>query len=201
MSEQAESEFVSRLKQGEKQAFRTLVDENAGWMLQLAKRYTQSDATAADCVQESFLQIYRKISDFEGRSSLRTWMRSIVVNQALMKLRKVAKDKEQEWKQSEPKFDRNGFLIGPISITNNHVEDLVLQREVSSIVRDAINGLPDKFRAVLLLRDIEGYSTQKTAQALEISESAVRTRLHRARMKLKNCLLPTMGPKTLDDIL
>ncbi len=201
MSEHAEGEFVSRLKQGEKQAFRALVDDNAGWMLQLAKQYTQSDATAADCVQETFLQIYRKISDFEGRSSLRTWMRSIVVNQALMKLRKIAQDKEQEWKQSEPKFDRNGFLIGPISIANNHAEDLIVQREVSSIVRDAINGLPDKFRAVLLLRDIEGYSTQKTAQALEISESAVRTRLHRARMELKNCLLPTMGPKSLDDIL
>ncbi len=201
MSEHAEGEFVSRLKQGEKQAFRALVDDNAGWMLQLAKQYTQSDATAADCVQETFLQIYRKISEFEGRSSLRTWMRSILVNQALMKLRKIAQDKEQEWKQSEPKFDRNGFLIGPISIANNHAEDLIVQREVSSIVRDAINGLPDKFRAVLLLRDIEGYSTQKTAQALEISESAVRTRLHRARMELKNCLLPTMGPKSLDDIL
>lgn len=196
-----EAEFVAQLVRGDKQAFRSLVEENAGWMLQLAKRYTKSEATAADCVQESFLLIFRKISKFEGRSSLRTWMRSIVINQALMKLRKMAQSDEQELEQSQARFDRNGFLIGPISISDEPVEALISQREVSKLVRVAIEELPDKYRAVLLLRDIEGYSTRDTAQVLEISEATVRTRLHRGRMELKRRLLPSMGPKSLDDIL
>ncbi len=196
-----ESEFVARLMSGNKLAFKTLVEENAGWMLQLAKRYTKSEATAADCVQESFLLVFRKIGDFEGRSSLRSWMRSIVVSQALMKLRKSAQSNERSLDEFTPEFDHNGFLVGSVSISDTPVEALVRQREVSNIVLDAIAELSESSRAVLLLRDIEGYSTRETADALAISESAVRTRVHRGRSQLKKRLLPTMGPKSLDDIL
>ncbi|MEP0392934.1 MAG: RNA polymerase sigma factor [Erythrobacter sp.] len=201
MPNKNETQFVARLVSGERQAFKALVEENAGWMLQLAKRYTKSEATAADCVQESFLLVFRKIGDFEERSSLRSWIRSIVVSQALMKLRKSAQSDEQSLDHFIPEFDRDGLLVGPVSIANDPVEAVVSQREVSSIVRVAIAELPDSYRAVLLLRDIEGYSTRETAEALAISESAVRTRLHRGRSELKKQLLPTMSPKTLDDIL
>lgn len=201
MGDQDESEFVARLVAGDKFAFRSLVNEHAGWMLQLAIRFTKSEAIAAECVQESFLMVFRKVTDFEGRSSLRTWMRKILVSQALMKLRKSAQAEEYPLEQIEPEFDRNGFLIGPVSISDEPAEALVSRREVSEIVRVAIAELPDPFRAILLLRDIEGYSTRETAELLEISPGAVRTRLHRARSELKKQLLPTMGPKSLDEIL
>jgi len=196
-----DAELACRLKAGDKKAFALLVERNAGWMLNLAKRYTNSEATAADCVQESFLLVFRKIDDFEGRSSLKTWMRTIVINQALMKLRKMARSEEQSLDQYDPEFDKNGFLVGPVAISDEPVEALVSKRQVANMVQVAIAELPDFYRAVLLLRDIDGYSTRETADALELSESAVRTRLHRARSALKANLLPTMGVKYLDDIL
>jgi len=196
-----ETEFVALLVSGDTQAFKALVEENAGWMLRLAKRFTKSEAAAADCVQESFLLIFRKIGDFEGRSPLRGWIRSIVVNQALMKQRQRAQSDEQPLENWAPEFDHNGFLIGPVTIANDSASALVSQREISNIVQMAIGELPDSYRAVLLLRDIEGYSTREAADALAISEGAVRTRLHRGRSELKRRLLPTMGPQTLDEII
>lgn len=83
-----ETDLISRLVRGDEDAFATVVKSHAGWMLSLARRFTNCDADAADCVQESFAILFNKIGEFEGRSTLKTWLHRVVVNQALMKLRK-----------------------------------------------------------------------------------------------------------------
>lgn len=193
--------LISQLKNGNEKVFSKIVGDHAGWMFMLAKRFTNCDADAADCVQESFTILLKKIGDFEGRSSLKTWLHKIVVNQALMKIRKKSNLREQSLDQYLPEYDRNGLHIGPVRISDQPVEALVSQREIAAKVRLVIAELPDIFRAILILRDLEGYSTIETAQLLDIEEGAVRTRLHRARHALKKNLEPTLGAAYLGDIL
>ncbi len=196
-----EADLVSRLVRGDEDAFATTVKENAGWMLNLARRFTNCDADAADCVQESFAILFKKIGEFQGRSKLKTWLHRVVVNQALMKIRKKTNLREQSLDQYLPEFDRNGLRIGPVRISDESVESLISNKEIAMKVRLAIAELPDIFRVILILRDLEGYSTAETAELLEIEEGAVRTRLHRARHALRKILEPTLGAKYLGDIL
>ena len=100
-----------------------------------------------------------------------------------------------------PDFDDNGFLIGPVQITDETAEQLLSKKEVAGIVRQAIDDLPETYRTILLLRDIEELSTAETADLLEIDEGAARTRLHRARTALKKKLEPLFDAKYLDDVL
>lgn len=196
-----ETDLIARLVRGDEEAFAIIVKAHAGWMLSLARRFTNCDADAADCVQESFAILFRKIGEFEGRSTLKTWLHRVVVNQALMKLRKKKNLREHSLEQYLPEFDGNGLRIGPVRISDESVETLVSDHEIAAKVRATIAELPDTFRVVLILRDLEGYSTAESAELLDIETGAVRTRLHRARHALKKKLEPTLGAKYLGDIL
>lgn len=197
---EAEADLVSRLVAGDEQAFSRLVHSHAGWMLALAKRLTNSESDAADCVQESFAVLLRKIDTFEGRSSLKTWLHRIVVNQALMKMRKKTSLREQSLDQYLPQYNRHGLLIGPVRISDESVESLVSKKETAAKVRTAIAELPDKYRVILIMRDLEGYTTAETADLMQIEEGAVRTRLHRARHALKKILEPELDALYLGDM-
>ena len=118
-----------------------------------------------------------------------------------MKIRKKSNLREQPLEDHLPEFDKNGFLIGPIRISDESVEALVSKKEIAEKVRTAIAQLPDIYRAILMLRDIEGFSSTEVANLLNIEDGAVRTRLHRARHALKKTLEPTLGVTYLNDIL
>jgi len=192
---------ITKLENGGKEAFERFVKEHAGWMLKLAKQLTNCDDDAADCVQDTFTIILKKIGDFEGRSSLKTWLYRIVVNQALMKVRKKTNLREQSLDEYLSEFDVNGLLIGPVRMSEESVESLVSKKNVAEKVRIAISESPNNYRLVLMLRDIEGFSTIETANMLDIEIGTARTRLHRARQALKKILEPILGVIYLDDIL
>lgn len=196
-----DADLISRLVRGDEEAFASAVKEHAGWKFNLVRRFTNCDADAEDCVQESFAFFVQKIGDFEECSTLKTWLHRVVVNQALMKMRKKTNLREQSLDQFLPEFDRNGRRVDPVSISDESVEALISNNETTWKVMLAIAELPDIFRAILILRDLEGYSTAETAELLEIEEGAVRTRLHRARHALRIKLAPTLGAKFLEDIL
>jgi len=196
---EAERELVDRLVSGDEEAFSTLVHSHAAGMLALAKRLTNSEPDAADCVQESFTVLFHKIDSFEGRSSLKTWLHRIVVNQALMKMRKKNSLREQSLDQYQPRYNRYGLLIGPIRTSEESVESLVSKKETAAKVRSAIAELPDTYRVILIMRDLEGYTTAETAELMQIAEGAVRTRIHRARHALKKILEPEMDALYLGD--
>jgi len=196
-----EHAIITKLESGDKETLERFVKEHAGWMLKLAKQLTKCDADAADCVQDSFAAILKKIGDFEGRSSIKTWLHRIVVNQALMKIRKKTNLREQSLDDYLPEFDVNGLLIGPVRMSDESVESLISKKNIAEKVRIAISELPDNYRLVLMLRDIEGFSNNETANMLEIELGTARTRLHRARHALKKILEPILGVTYLDDIL
>ncbi|MEP3675224.1 sigma-70 family RNA polymerase sigma factor [Sulfitobacter sp.] len=174
-----------------------LVRTHTDWMLGAAFRILRDRAHAEDAVQVAFTKIWSKIHAFEGRSALQTWMHRVVVNEALMILRKIKRRNESSIDHLLPVFDESGYRVEVEDKSAATPEVLLSRRQTHTYVRDAIMALPDKYRLVLCLRDIEGFSTAETSKALELSEANVKVRLHRARSALKTLLEPHIKDQKL----
>ena len=188
-----EQALVRRLKAGEDAAFDELVRQNATRLLAVARRLLRSEDDARDALQDAFLQAFRAIGAFEGGSRLSTWLHRIVVNASLMKLRTRARRPEQAIDELLPRFYEDGHRIEPGSPWRADVPDPVESRELRQLVRASIDRLPEIHRNVLLLRDIEGLSTEETARMLGIKPDTVKVRLHRARQALRTLLHPHLA--------
>jgi RNA polymerase sigma-70 factor (ECF subfamily) len=184
--------LLARLKAGDDDAFEVLVRTYAPRLIAVARRYVGSDDAAQDCVQEAMLAAFKGLESFEGRSSLATWLHRITVNAALQALRRRGARNEVSIDPWLPSFDEDGFLEGPSTTTALDAEALLNEADVREQVRAAIDRLPDSYRNVLLLRDIEGLSIKESADMLEISETNAKVRLHRARSALKKELEPLL---------
>ncbi len=169
-----------------------LVREHIGWMLALAHRMLADYALAEDAVQDAFINIFRALRSFEGRSSLKTWLHRITVNAALTKLRRLKRLAEQPIDELLPEFDEYGCRIEATWKTLESTEKIVADEQHREQIHKKIDQLPDAYRIVLLLRDIEGYDTGEVAELLAISEANVKIRLHRARSALKKLLEPLL---------
>ncbi|MCH8945188.1 MAG: sigma-70 family RNA polymerase sigma factor [Proteobacteria bacterium] len=190
----SETELLKCLRAGEERCFETLVRQLGPQVLATAKRYLRSDAEAGDCFQDTFLAVFEGINKFEQRSSLRTWVQGITINQCLMRIRKQARRQEESIEHLLPIFDENGDRIETTAIIQSPaISESIDTTRLKSIVREKINELPDDYRLVLLLRDIDGYTTKETAAILRIKINAVKTRLHRARSALKSLLTPVLA--------
>jgi RNA polymerase sigma-70 factor (ECF subfamily) len=169
-----------------------LVRENIGWMLALAERLLRDRALAEDAVQEAFVSVFRSIAAFEGRSSLKTWLHRITVNASLTQLRKIKRRAEQAIDELNPEFDRYECRIEAPWRHLASLQEIMENEELRSRVHDGIDALPDSYRIVLQLRDVEGYDTGEVADLLTISDGNVKVRLHRARAALKKLLEPVL---------
>lgn len=185
------------LRNGDRAATERLVRKHSGWMLALARRMVREDALAEDIVQNAFFNIFRKLDQFDGRSALKTWMHRIVVNQSLMMLRKDRRSSEGSIDDLLPEFDRNGCRTEQDWATIETPESLIEKSQSVEKISELIGSLPETYRIVLLLRDIEEVSTQEVAEMLQISEANVKVRLHRARAALKKLLEPLMKGQVL----
>ena len=183
--ERDEHQFIIGLRNGDPECYESLVRNYGGQMLTVAKRYLKNDVEAPDCVQDSYLQAFRNIKNFEERSSLKSWLHRIVINSALMKIRASKRHPEEFIEDNPSQFDANGCRIGPKAEIAISVELLLVKEEARAMVRRCIDQLPKSARILLLLRDIEGYTTSETAALLGITKGAAKTGLHRARGKLK----------------
>ena len=177
---QDEAAWVTALQAGEEQAFEKLVRAYSGRMLAVARRMLQNESDAQDAVQEAFLSTFRAIDRFQGGSRLSTWLHRIVVNAALMKLRSRQRRPEDPIEELLPKFLEDGHPVRPAVEWKESAQ--------TAAVRASIDQLPESYRTVLLLRDIEELDTQETARLLELSPNAVKIRLHRARQALRGLL-------------
>jgi RNA polymerase sigma-70 factor (ECF subfamily) len=183
-----ESALVARLKAGDEDAFRTLVTAHGARMLNVARRYLRDEGHAQDAVQDAFMSAFRAIQSFKGDSRLSTWLHRIVVNAALMKLRSQQRKPEEPIADLLPKFLDDGHFADPPKEWHEGAEEALARAEVRELVRGEIQKLPDSYRSVLMLRDIEELDTGETARLLEISPNAVKVRLHRARQALRERL-------------
>jgi RNA polymerase sigma-70 factor, ECF subfamily len=185
-----EAVLVARVRCGEERACDTFVRRYGPAMLACARRFLRCDADSADAVQEAFVSAFRSIGSFTGISSLPTWLHRIVVNCCLMKLRGQKRRRTVSLDDLLPAFDEAGFHVHPVAAWREHPEEQLNRAEVRVQVRACIDRLPDAYRTIILLRDIEELDTDETAELLGVSRGVVKTRLHRAHQALRSLLEP-----------
>jgi RNA polymerase sigma-70 factor (ECF subfamily) len=187
---------VEALKSGDRAEFARFVDAFSAQIYRVALRILSDPQDAEDVLQETFLKAYRSLPEFEGRSSLSTWLYRIAVNEALMLTRRrrpdsVSIDEPGETEEGETE---------PLQITDWCClpENELLSAEGRSFLDQAIDRLPETLRVVFVLRDIQGLSIKETAESLDLSETAVKTRLLRARLNLRNQLSNYYGERLVE---
>ena len=191
MNETANTISIETLKAGDREAFARLVDETSGHIYRVALQILGDEQDAEDVLQETFIKAFRALPEFEGRSSLTTWLYRIAVNEALMLVRKrksqgpvnaaqtVSVDESDPF---DPEAESEGMEIVDWCCLP---EGELLSSETRRFLDQAIQKLPENLRVVFVMRDLEGLSIQETSEALGLSENNVKTRLLRARLRLR----------------
>jgi len=172
-------------------AFEEIVRRHPGKVYQLALRMVKSEQEALEIVQETFLSAYGKLADFRGEAQLSSWLHRIAANFALMRLRhqRVVDQVEEPLEGPDGMFRPDGHWDElPAGIWGRRADELALDAELRGKINGAVDRLPDSYRAVFVLRDIEGMSYEQIAEALDTTVPAVKSRLHRARLQLREDL-------------
>jgi RNA polymerase sigma-70 factor (ECF subfamily) len=189
----SELELLARLRRQDQDACAELVRAQTGRLLSVARRMLRNEDDARDAVQDGFMSAFRALPDFNGQCKLSTWLHRIVVNAALMKIRTRTRRPEESIDDLLPRYLDDGHHAEPTSQWTS-ANELIQQRETRECVRAAIDRLPESYRMVLLLRDIEELDTAETAAALGLTPNTVKIRLHRARQALAKLIEPTFRP-------
>jgi len=184
--------LVEASMRGDIAAFEELVRRYDRELLRIALRVTQNQEDAQEAVQETFLKAYQKLNQFRGNSKLSTWLIRIVLNESLMTLRRRRRYTQELPLEYE---DPNGEHL-PLDVADwsPNPEQLYSRSELQEILRKALEGLPPALRVVFVLRDVEGLSTNETSAALDLGPSAVKARLFRARLQLREKLSKFFRP-------
>ena len=170
----SELELIERSRQGEHDAFRELYDSNVDRIYRLTYRMAGDDDLARDYTQEAFVRAYEKLDQFRGDASFSTWLHSIAVSVTLNGLRKV-----QRHRKRERTLEETPYLTAPVTTA---------EPDLKSRLKEAIDRLPELYRTVFLMHDLEGYSHNEIATALDVAEGTSKARLSRARAKLRDML-------------
>lgn len=182
---ETDAALVARLQCGDDSAFEAIVRGHSGRLLSVARRVLGNNEDAQDAVQDTFVRAYKAIHTFEARAQLHTWLHRILVNSALMKLRERRRRPTQSIEDLLPTYLADGHQ----AVASRDWSDAVLERkETAAIVREAIQRLPDIYREVLVLRDMEEKDTAEVAVLLGTTSNVVKVRLHRARQALRTLL-------------
>jgi RNA polymerase sigma-70 factor (ECF subfamily) len=181
-----ETALVTAAKAGDAAAFSELVQHYDRRVFRMAKQITQNDDDAEDVLQETFLKAYTHLDDFQGNSKFYTWVVRIAVNEALMKLRKRRSDRTVPL--DDPIDTGEDEVVREIAVWDQNPEDTYSREELAKILDEAVQSLKPAYRTVFILRDIEEMSIEETAEALDLSISAVKSRLLRARLQLREKL-------------
>jgi len=181
-----EAPFVAQARKGDDRAFAELVKRYEAKIFRLAQHITQNREDAEDVLQETFLRAYEHLDQFQGNSKFYTWIVRIAVNQALMKLRRRRTDKSVSLDESIDTGEDT--VTREIAAWDEDPEQRFSREELGEILDSAIQTLAPTYRSVFLLRDVDDLSTEETAEALGLSVPAVKSRLLRARLQLREKL-------------
>jgi RNA polymerase sigma-70 factor (ECF subfamily) len=196
MNSDREQELMARIRAGDKTACDECIREHSPGVYRLAMRLMRDAAEAEDVVQETFLSAFKAIDRFDGRSGLQTWLYRIAYNAALMRLRRRRPDSVPMEELIEPE---EGAPVPRALVDWCCLPEQELERaEVRAEIERAIRELPPKLRAVFVMRELEEFSTAGAAASLGVSEETVKTRLRRARLRLKERLAGRFAPRAGD---
>jgi len=198
MDTASEMVLVERLREGDASALEALMERYASRVFRVARGIARTDADAEEVVQDVFLALARKIGSFEGRAQLSTWIYRVATNAALLKRRGKRVQLEVSLEEHLPSFKEDGHRDGPrdyvLAEWSRTPEAELLDGEARTVLARAIDQLPDTYRAVLILRDVEELSNEETARILGESVGSIKSRLHRARMALREQLTRHLAP-------
>lgn len=186
------AEFLERLRRKDPEACAQCVADHSDAIYRLGLRLLRNKSEAQDLVQETFLNAFRSIASFEGRSAIGTWLFRIAYNNALMRLRKV---KPEEVSVDEP-ISEDSDDTREIFDFSHLPEDEAIQAEVRAVIERAVDELPPTLKGAFQLRELEELSTDETARVLDVSGDVVKTRLHRARLWLRKRLSEYFAERT-----
>jgi RNA polymerase sigma-70 factor (ECF subfamily) len=193
-----EADLLERARQGDVAAFGELATKYERRIFRMARNITQNDEDAEDVLQESFLKAFANLDSFQGQSKFYTWLTRIAVNESLMKLRKRKSDRTVSLDESIETDEEP--IVREVAVWDDNPELRYSQTELREILDNAVAGLKPIFRTVFVLRDVEELSTEETAAMLGLSVAAVKSRLLRARLQLREKLTRTFKRKG-DEIL
>jgi RNA polymerase sigma-70 factor (ECF subfamily) len=193
-----DAELVARIGRRDQAAFEILMRRYNGKLFRVARAILKDDAEAEDALQDGYFDAYRRIGDFRGESQLSTWLTRIVINQALMRLRRQKRDRvvvpfgarrgpDREWPEADMADDKA-----------ESPTDATMRGEVRRILERRIDELPVAFRTVFVMREVEDMTVEETAACLSIPAATVRTRLFRARALLREALARDMDSATVE---
>lgn len=183
-----EETLLAGLRAGDDRAYEQMVRAFGGRMLAVAMRILRHEEDARDAVQTAYLSAFRSLDRFEGGCRLSTWLHRIVVNAALMRLRSRRRRPEESIEPLLPTYLDDGHHTERFSKGDLPADGLLAQEQTRAVVRACIDQLPDRYRTILLMRDIEEVSTGEVASMLGVTPNAVKIRLHRARQALGTLL-------------
>lgn len=199
MDIETERELIGRLRAQDASALESLMGLHAARLYRLAYGITRSEADAEEVVQDAFLTLFRKIDGFEGRAALGSWLYRVTANAALIKRRGKRAELEVSLEDQLPTFLADGHREGDRSFLladwSETPEETLLSGEARKALERALDRLPAHYRAVVMLREVEGLANEAVAEMLGESVSTIKSRLHRARMALREELTRALGPR------
>lgn len=182
-----EETLLCGLRQKEAWAFRQLIDQWSDRIYRLAYRFLGKIEDAEEIVQDVLQKVVEKIDTFQGNSSLYTWVYRIAVNQSLMKLRAMKGKHFVSWEECLPHFE-DGVRVQEVADWSQIPEERFLQKEFQDFLRQCVDELPEDLKTAYLLKDVEGLSEEESCEALKLTKPAMKNRVHRARLILRERL-------------
>src|SRR5215471_17867384 len=183
-----DEEVVARVLAGETGLFEIIMRRHNQRIYRVARSILHKDDEAEDVMQDTYVRAYEHLDQFEGRAKFSTWLTRIAVNEALARRQRATR-----YQELEPGSQREGDPMDRVASLTLNPEQQVADTEIRVLLEQAIEELPDKYRTILVLRDVEEMSTSDAAEVLEISEENVKVRLHRARALLRKGLFARTG--------
>ena len=180
---------LARAQGGDMSAFEALVGRHEDKVYGLALRMTRSEADAAEITQDTFLSAYQHLAEFRGEAAFGSWVHRIAANNALMRLRRQRVVDIVSDDLAGPEFTDRGYLAeAPDTDWSRRADDKILDEELGRAIQEATDALPEGYREVFLLKDVEGLSYEEISEMVGISVPAVKSRLHRARLALREAI-------------
>ena len=189
-TKKTDDQLIKASVKGDKIAFTRLVRRYEDVVFKFAFKICRDTRKAEETLQDTFINVYRKLDSFDGKSKFSTWLYSIVLNNCLMKRRSAKRAHDIMESLDEPSTSADGKRSRDLPLAEDTPADVVLRKELRDLMEKSILKLPVEYRSVFVLRDIEGKSTQETARIMKISEEAAKSRLRRARAFLRTELAP-----------
>ena len=182
-----DEEVIDRVKAGETALYEIVMRRYNQRLYRIARAILRDDAEAEDVTQDAYVRAFQHLDQFAGRAPFSAWLTRIAVHEALARLR--LRSRSQQLEDAE----QDGEFLMTMADTSPDPEQMASRAEINRLLEDAVLGLPEQFRAVVMLRDVEELSTSETAAALELSEENVKVRLHRGRAMLRSWLVGRVG--------